>query len=136
MLHLRTHSFPTRRPSVLNRGLREAAQLGQALAPWLAQTDTDPTPLLARFASMRRPDRWLTAGITDFLPRVFSTGNPLIEHAGGLALLALDMAPALRTPLARHLLQRSEEHTSELQSLMRIPYAVFSLKTKNNKKKP
>src|SRR3546814_6436996 len=27
---------------------------------------------------------------------------------------------------------RSEEHTSELQSLMRISYAVFSLKKKNN----
>src|SRR3546814_6715764 len=26
---------------------------------------------------------------------------------------------------------RSEEHTSELQSLMRIPYAVFCLKIKN-----
>src|SRR3546814_9038029 len=30
---------------------------------------------------------------------------------------------------------RSEEHTSELQSLMRISYAVFCLKKKNNKKK-
>src|SRR3546814_8979371 len=29
--------------------------------------------------------------------------------------------------------QRSEEHTSELQSLMRISYAVFCLKKKNNK---
>src|SRR3546814_2801979 len=28
---------------------------------------------------------------------------------------------------------RSEEHTSELQSLMRISYAVFCLKTKNDK---
>src|SRR3546814_9098491 len=28
--------------------------------------------------------------------------------------------------------QRSEEHTSELQSLMRISYAVFCLKTNNN----
>src|SRR3546814_2464939 len=28
-------------------------------------------------------------------------------------------------------LQRSEEHTSELQSLMRISYAVFCLKKKN-----
>src|SRR3546814_10208757 len=27
---------------------------------------------------------------------------------------------------------RSEEHTSELQSLMRIPYAVFCLKKKNH----
>src|SRR3546814_1747146 len=34
--------------------------------------------------------------------------------------------------LEQHL--RSEEHTSELQSLMRISYAVFCLKTKNNTK--
>src|SRR3546814_8072900 len=27
---------------------------------------------------------------------------------------------------------RSEEHTTELQSLIRIPYAVFCLKTKKN----
>src|SRR3546814_8966090 len=33
----------------------------------------------------------------------------------------------------RHL--RSEEHTSELQSLMRISYAVFCLKKKNKKQK-
>src|SRR3546814_7570848 len=30
--------------------------------------------------------------------------------------------------------KRSEEHTSELQSLMRISYAVFCLKKKNKKK--
>src|SRR3546814_4878489 len=32
---------------------------------------------------------------------------------------------------ARQPLPRSEEHTSELQSLMRISYAVFCLKKKN-----
>src|SRR3546814_5757136 len=31
--------------------------------------------------------------------------------------------------------RRSEEHTSELQSLMRISYAVFCLKKKNNNTK-
>src|SRR3546814_3505551 len=31
-----------------------------------------------------------------------------------------------------YILLRSEEHTSELQSLMRISYAVFCLKKKNN----
>src|SRR3546814_10536014 len=31
--------------------------------------------------------------------------------------------------------RRSEEHTSELQSLMRISYAVFCLKKKNSNKK-
>src|SRR3546814_9118485 len=32
--------------------------------------------------------------------------------------------------------RRSEEHTSELQSLMRISYAVFCLKKKNTKYTP
>src|SRR3546814_8337398 len=32
--------------------------------------------------------------------------------------------------------ERSEEHTSELQSLMRISYAVFCLKKKNRHNKP
>src|SRR3546814_3114303 len=31
-------------------------------------------------------------------------------------------------------IERSEEHTSELQSLMRISYAVFCLKKKNKRK--
>src|SRR3546814_1780233 len=35
--------------------------------------------------------------------------------------------------MGRNLAQRSEEHTSELQSLMRISYAVFCLKKKKNK---
>src|SRR3546814_9145233 len=46
---------------------------------------------------------------------------------------------SLRDPVGRRLpvlvvriLDRSEEHTSELQSLMRISYAVFCLKKKNN----
>src|SRR3546814_2120739 len=35
--------------------------------------------------------------------------------------------------VCRPLSSRSEEHTSELQSLMRISYAVFCLKKKNNR---
>src|SRR3546814_13668548 len=38
---------------------------------------------------------------------------------------------AVQMPRPRHLHRRSEEHTSELQSLMRISYAVFCLKKKN-----
>src|SRR3546814_3915621 len=40
-----------------------------------------------------------------------------------------------RRPLSRQALSvwRSEEHTSELQSLMRISYAVFCLNKKKNK---
>src|SRR3546814_2862043 len=40
-----------------------------------------------------------------------------------------DPSPALGVTTV--LMGRSEEHTSELQSLMRISYAVFCLKTKN-----
>src|SRR3546814_3447349 len=43
--------------------------------------------------------------------------EPLLFHCGPRSLLPL--------------VSRSEEHTSELQSLMRISYAVFCLKKKN-----
>src|SRR3546814_7596546 len=55
-------------------------------------------------------------------------------------LLMQPVAPAPQRTLAhpQHLrrlglAQRSEEHTSELQSLMRISYAVFCLKKKKNR---
>src|SRR3546814_4647792 len=39
-------------------------------------------------------------------------------------------------PVPESLAQRSEEHTSELQSLMRISYAVFCLKKKKSHEPP
>src|SRR3546814_7841106 len=50
------------------------------------------------------------------------------HHDQELRRVAGDLL-ALRSPL-RPVLHRSEEHTSELQSLMRISYAVFCLKKK------
>src|SRR3546814_3904881 len=44
------------------------------------------------------------------------------------AILPLLDAAAIFAENARALFHRSEEHTSELQSLMRISYAVFCLK--------
>src|SRR3546814_2935301 len=41
------------------------------------------------------------------------------------------VSPAAAMPDRSPLMSRSEEHTSELQSLMRISYAVFCLKKKN-----
>src|SRR3546814_9238196 len=44
----------------------------------------------------------------------------------------MNSARLLRSSLSKDsLIGRSEEHTSELQSLMRISYAVFCLKKKN-----
>src|SRR3546814_5711939 len=45
------------------------------------------------------------------------------RHETGAAEAALHQVAEIR-----HVLARSEEHTSELQSLMRISYAVFCLK--------
>src|SRR3546814_7016256 len=63
-------------------------------------------------------------------------GVALVVGAGTGAKL-----PLLRQLGAKHLLlaeahprQRSEEHTSELQSLMRTSYAVFCLKKKKKQK--
>src|SRR3546814_3601926 len=48
-----------------------------------------------------------------------------LDQLGGIAARQTDL------PIDR-LGKRSEEHTSELQSLMRISYAVFCLKKTNN----
>src|SRR3546814_6721468 len=47
---------------------------------------------------------------------------------------ALEQRGARQCDLRRYGRHKSEEHTSELQSLMRISYAVFCLKKKKNKK--
>src|SRR3546814_4504934 len=63
----------------------------------------------------------------------------VVTIAGAVLLFARVVAPGAVVvagmviggdPLANPHLQRSEEHTSELQSLMRISYAVFCLKKK------
>src|SRR3546814_6607604 len=48
------------------------------------------------------------------------------------AIARTSQCSSIRPPASR---TRSEEHTSELQSLMRISYAVFCLKKKKYKKK-
>src|SRR3546814_5592747 len=53
----------------------------------------------------------------------------LLERRGDPELLSLAPDPAWAYFV--HSYARSEEHTSELQSLMRISYAVFCLKKKN-----
>src|SRR3546814_5374596 len=66
-----------------------------------------------------------------------SLGKPALA---GLAAAATAPGPSASgregvERLAADLKDRSEEHTSELQSLMRISYAVFCLKKKKKKKK-
>src|SRR3546814_9253935 len=51
-------------------------------------------------------------------------------------MLTAALGAALGMGLLMAWLGRSEEHTSELQSLMRISYAVFCLKKKNQQETP
>src|SRR3546814_10281950 len=63
------------------------------------------------------------------LRAAFSLG--LDRHRCGVAWRRGHRGGSISNALARHRrLVRSEEHTSELQSLMRISYAVFCLKKK------
>src|SRR3546814_4854677 len=56
------------------------------------------------------------------------------ETIGEILLLALQKRRVGSESFFDAFLQRSEEHTSELQSLMRISYAVFCLKKKKHKR--
>src|SRR3546814_8301309 len=53
------------------------------------------------------------------------------DHRMAQVQRTLQARMQLADPTNRDAVARSEEHTSELQSLMRISYAVFCLKKKN-----
>src|SRR3546814_17418059 len=88
--------------------------------------------LLFFFLMIRRPPR---STRTDTL----FPYTTLFRSAQGRAIKDLQQAQLPRPEIEQELealrsdnAQRSEEHTSELQSLMRISYAVFCLKKKKN----
>jgi len=89
----------------LNLGLRDTAALSIALRDWLPVAHQPVTPALTDFQKLRRTDRQLTALLTDSMARTFTTGWAPVEHLAGMALLGMDLIPAVRAPLARHLLQ-------------------------------
>src|SRR3546814_1337450 len=68
--------------------------------------------------------------------RQFMARLQALDHMHPDALvLEQDVADAQHQDVhPQNALTRSEEHTSELQSLMRISYAVFCLKKKNKQK--
>src|SRR3546814_5732756 len=63
-----------------------------------------------------------------------AAGHPQATPAptGGAAIGALPIPDRRGENCGNPVVARSEEHTSELQSLMRISYAVFCLKKKNS----
>src|SRR3546814_4454896 len=64
-----------------------------------------------------------------------STASTVLPDARPVRLPTRKMCVStakVSAPKAQFMTTRSEEHTSELQSLMRISYAVFCLKKKNS----
>src|SRR3546814_10688837 len=72
------------------------------------------------------------AGVLHPEGRIFALGRRNLELDGYLALLESHVKPNLGSAFDPNVWARSEEHTSELQSLMRISSAVFCLTNKNN----
>src|SRR3546814_8349233 len=102
-LHVLTHSFPTRRSSDLIVNRLEAWLHG------IAETDIDD-------------NCYAGPGERGCSAQADATILQLLADGSGLQ----------RIEIKGHAIVRSEEHTSELQSLMRNSYAVFCLKKKNN----
>src|SRR3546814_1453974 len=65
--------------------------------------------------------------------KLFANNNAISSYIPSDLARFFAQHPAARIALEERM--RSEEHTSELQSLMRISYAVFCLKKKNKHKK-
>src|SRR3546814_6568528 len=100
------HSFPTRRSSDLSTGFLIGG------GPVFAHAQGQHPVVVAHF--ILRVSAHLAQAVVD--PRI------------GLHVAQVRIVRRKQVELAR---QRSEEHTSELQSLMRISYAVFCLQKKN-----
>src|SRR3546814_5328851 len=133
-LHVLANSFPIRRSSDLFGGGR------------LLERDRslDPDPVLEGPVPLDRQRRRIPQGGS-------TLGEPLVELADQSVdlrverdvgktlrdLLQHEVGPEVIDVRAQHEQVvgglRSEEHTSELQSLMRISYAVFCLKKKTNR---
>src|SRR3546814_2665016 len=76
--------------------------------------------------------RKMAIRVTSAAGKTFDLPVEARADRGGYVLKNDRPIPAGLVGPVRATLHRSEEHTSELQSLMRISYAVFCLKNKKN----
>src|SRR3546814_9714445 len=89
--------------------------------------DTREAPTVVNELATTRPHAWFEQNVIATVPYLYP-GSRRKVYPGFLQLAGF-MTMNLGSHLESHW-SRSEEHTSELQSLMRISYAVFCLKKK------
>src|SRR3546814_4268010 len=103
----------------------------------LTGSNNTKTPATTPLTADDYAGRYLYYGIREFGMSAAMNGMALhggVIPFGGTFMVFSDYArPAIRLSALQRARVRSEEHTSELQSLMRISYAVFCLKKKKNK---
>src|SRR3546814_8646681 len=117
--------FSIRRPTVSTRADTPVPYTTVFRSDWLLQRSALPGRAVAREGG---------GAVTRCLGSGRSGGARAAREPRFMAIRRL--VRGTRARYARARIGRSEEHTSELQSLMRIPYAVFCLTKKiitNNK---
>src|SRR3546814_10306530 len=105
---------------------------GVGRRPW-RRDRSDRKPFAVRGAAvaqgrMSEPWTWHGGGLSAAQRRFGAGGEPWIDLSTGINPNPWPQADRVE-------IDRSEEHTSELQSLMRSSYAVFCLKKKHTKHK-
>src|SRR3546814_8687317 len=103
----------------LVRAVTVACAVSAFATPALAQDGISCSKLIADTENRRQIPRGLLMAIAVTESGMNGIPNPHAMNIAGKTYHARDL--------------RSEEHTSELQSLMRISYAVFCLKKKKKK---
>lgn len=91
---------------VAGQGFNLALRDVWACAQTLLRNPGDPgqASTLAAYAQARQLDRSGTIRFTDGLVRLFSNNNPLLKHARGAGLLALDLLPGPRHFIAKRMM--------------------------------
>src|SRR3546814_1669274 len=105
---------------VIGTGAAFMAPAWQAIVPSLVPREI-LQPAIALNSMGINISRAIGPALAGFLITALGLAAPFVVNAASYLVI-----------IAALIAWRSEEHTSELQSLMRISYAVFCLKKKNN----
>src|SRR3546814_8710045 len=129
------HSFPTRRSADRQRNLPFICHMEDNQREGSPGQGADKVafyqhPARLRALRVQMEQASLAYFSTEALrDRMVELGVTMNSYVGPICA-AVDLLPDPAPAAAQAPLVRSEEHTSELQSLMRISYAVFCLKKK------